>query len=56
MIAVLDAPSVLGLRPPSPGKVPGARRLPEALRANRLVERLQAGDAGRIDPPGHRGP
>ena len=51
MIAVLDAPSVLGLRPPSPGKVPGARRLPQALRANRLVERLQAGDAGRVDPP-----
>jgi arginase len=51
MIAVLDAPSVLGLRPPAPGRVPGARRLPEALRGNRLVERLQAGDAGRVDPP-----
>lgn len=51
MIAVLDAPSVLGLRPPAPGRVPGARRLPEALRGNRLVERLRAGDAGRVDPP-----
>jgi arginase len=51
VIAVLDAPSVLGLRPPAPGKVPGARRLPEALRANRLLERLAAGDAGRVDPP-----
>lgn len=51
MIAVLDAPSVLGLRPPAPGRVPGARRLPEALRANRLVERLQAADTGRVDPP-----
>jgi arginase len=51
VIAVLDAPSVLGLRPPAPGKVPGARRLPEALRANRLLERLGAGDAGRVDPP-----
>lgn len=50
-IAVLDAPSVLGLRPPAPGRVPGARRLPEALRGNRLVERLGAGDAGRVDPP-----
>jgi arginase len=50
-IAVLDAPSVLGLRPPAPGRVPGARRLPEALRANRLVERLGAADAGRVDPP-----
>jgi arginase len=50
-IAVLDAPSVLGLRPPAPGRVPGARRLPEALRGNRLVERLGAGDAGRVVPP-----
>jgi arginase len=50
-VAVLDAPSVLGLRPPAPGRVPGARRLPEALRGNRLVERLRAGDAGRVDPP-----
>jgi arginase len=50
-VAVLDAPSVLGLRPPAPGRVPGARRLPEALRANRLVERLRAADAGRVDPP-----
>jgi arginase len=51
MIAVLDAPSVLGLRPPAPGRVPGARRLPEALRGNRLVERLRAADAGRVVPP-----
>jgi arginase len=50
-VAVLDAPSVLGLRPPAPGRVPGARRLPEALRGNRLVERLRASDAGRVDPP-----
>jgi arginase len=50
-VAVLDAPSVLGLRPPAPGKVPGAWRLPEALRANRLVERLGAADAGRVVPP-----
>jgi arginase len=53
MIAVLDAPSVLGLRPPAPGRVPGARRLPEALRGNRLVERLQADDAGGVDPPAY---
>jgi arginase len=50
-VVVLDAPSVLGLRPPAPGRVPGARRLPEALRGNRLVERLHATDAGRVDPP-----
>jgi arginase len=51
VIAVLDAPSVLGLRPPALGRVPGVWRLPEALRANRLVERLRAADAGRVDPP-----
>jgi arginase len=51
VIAVLDAPSVLGLRPPAPGRVPGARRLPEALRAHRLVERLRASDAGLVEPP-----
>jgi arginase len=50
-IAVLDAPSVLGLRPPAPGRVPGARRLPEALRRHRLLERLGATDAGRVEPP-----
>jgi arginase len=51
VIAVLDAPSVLGLRPPAPGRVPGARRLPEALRGHRLVQRLGAADAGRVEPP-----
>jgi arginase len=53
-IAVLDAPSVLGLRPPAPGKVPGARRLPEALRRHSIVERLGAADAGRVEPPPYR--
>jgi arginase len=53
-IAVLDAPSVLGLRPPAPGKVPGARRLPEALRRHHLLERLDAADAGRVEPPPYR--
>ena len=51
VLAVLDAPSVLGLRPPAPGRVPGARRLPEALRGHRLLERLGAADAGRVEPP-----
>ena len=53
-IAVLDAPSVLGLRPPAPGKVPGARRLPEALRRHGLLDRLGAADAGRVEPPPYR--
>jgi arginase len=45
---------VLGLRPPAPGRVPGARRLPEALRRHRLLERLGAADAGRVEPPPYR--
>jgi arginase len=53
-IAVLDAPSVLGLRPPAPGRVPGCWRLPEALRRHGLVERLGAADAGRVEPPPYR--
>ncbi|HET6751891.1 MAG TPA: arginase family protein [Actinomycetes bacterium] len=53
-IAVLDAPSVLGLRPPAPGRVPGCWRLPEALRRHGLVERLHAADAGRVEPPPYR--
>jgi arginase len=51
VIAVLDAPSVLGLRPPAPGRLPGSRRLPDALRGQGLVERLGAADAGRVEPP-----
>ncbi|MBA2518484.1 MAG: arginase family protein [Chloroflexia bacterium] len=49
-LTVVDAPSNLGLRPSRPGKEPGVRRLAEALRANGLVERLQARDGGRVMP------
>jgi arginase len=52
-IAVLDAPSNLGLRPPGPGRVPGVARLPAALREHGLLPRLQAGDAGAIQPPAY---
>ncbi|TDD75811.1 arginase family protein [Actinomadura darangshiensis] len=51
MIAVLDAPSNLGLRPPREGHEPGVRRLARALRGHDIVGRLQAEDAGRVDPP-----
>ena len=47
-IAVLDAPSVLGLRPPAPGRVPGCWRLPEALRRHGLVERLHAAAGAEV--------
>ncbi len=42
--AVLEAPSILGLRPT------GVERLPEALRAAGLQESLRAADAGRVPP------
>lgn len=50
-LAVLDAPSNLGLRPPSPNRLPGVYKLPKALRAKGLVEKLNAKDAGEVAPP-----
>ncbi|MBI3334392.1 arginase family protein [Candidatus Pacearchaeota archaeon] len=44
-IAVLDAPSILGLQPT------GVEELPNALRREGLVSRLHAEDAGRVDAP-----
>lgn len=58
-IAVLDAPSNLGLRPPIPATVPGCAKAPGALRDHELLVRLGARDAGcltapRYDPSGWR--
>src|SRR5207237_10158969 len=50
-IAVLDAPSNLGLRPPTATSVPGCAKAPGALRDHRLVARLGARDAGCVTPP-----
>ncbi len=50
-IAVLDAPSNLGLRPPTAGAVPGCSKAPGALRDHGLVNRLGARDAGCHTPP-----
>ena len=50
-LAVLDAPSNLGLRPPSPTTVPGCAKAPGALRDHRLLARLDARDAGCLTPP-----
>jgi arginase len=50
-IAVLDAPSNLGLRPPTATSVPGCYKAPGALRDQRLVGRLKARDAGCLTPP-----
>ena len=50
-VAVLDAPSNLGLRPPAEGLVPGCYKLAGALRDQRLLPRLDARDAGVVVPP-----
>lgn len=50
-IAVLDAPTNLGLRPPTATSVPGCAKAPGALRDHRLVDRLSARDAGCLTPP-----
>jgi arginase len=46
-IALLSAPTNLGLRPPEPGGVPGASKAPEALRDAGLHRRLA--DSGAVD-------
>jgi arginase len=50
-IAVLDAPSNLGLRPPTPTSVPGCSKAPGALRDQGIVAKLDARDAGCHTPP-----
>ncbi|GGK19235.1 arginase [Pilimelia terevasa] len=50
-IAVLDAPSNLGLRPPTSTSVPGCAKAPGALRDHDLLGRLGARDAGCLTPP-----
>ena len=53
-LVVLDAPSNLGLRPPAPGREPGASKLAAALRGRDLLARLGAADAGSVAPPAYR--
>ncbi|MBO0869536.1 MAG: arginase family protein [Micromonosporaceae bacterium] len=50
-IAVLDAPTNLGLRPPTPSSTPGCAKAPGALRDHGLLGRLGARDAGCVTPP-----
>lgn len=52
-IAVLDAPSNLGLKPPSPGQEPGVKEMPAVLRAHGIMHRLGAEDAGSVVPPAY---
>lgn len=51
MLAVLDAPSNLGLRPPAPDVAPGCYKAPWALRDAGLLALLGASDAGAVVPP-----
>ncbi|ONI70784.1 arginase [Actinosynnema sp. ALI-1.44] len=50
-VAVLDAPSNLGLRMPAPGVVPGCYKMAGALRDQGLLNRIGARDAGYVVPP-----
>src|SRR3954464_6163945 len=50
-IAVLDAPSNLGLRPPTATSVPGVAKAPGARRDQGLLTKLHARDAGCLTPP-----
>lgn len=50
-IALLEAPSNLGLRPPAPSTVPGCAKAPGALRDAGLQRRVPARDAGHLVPP-----
>ena len=45
MLALISAPSNLGLRPPQPGSVPGTAKAPEALREAGLHARRAAAGA-----------
>ena len=47
MLALISAPSNLGLRPPQPGSVPGTAKAPEALREAGLHARLA--DTGAVN-------
>jgi arginase len=49
VLALISAPSNLGLRPPQPGAVPGTAKAPEALREAGLYTRFAA-DAGVVLP------
>jgi arginase len=53
-IAILGAPSAIGIRPYDDGSVRRLDLAPEALRAQGLVARLGASDSGDVLPPAYR--
>ena len=50
-IALLGAPSNIGIRPYDDGRLRGLDRAPAALRARGLAARLHADDVGDVVPP-----
>ena len=50
---LVESPSNLGLREPSPGKEPGVKRLPDWLRKQGLHEAIGFEDSIRIDSPSY---
>ncbi|TWH20974.1 hypothetical protein JD82_02825 [Prauserella rugosa] len=48
-VAVIAAPSNLGLRPPGPGRVPGCAKAPEALRRAAGLPAVDSPAAGGLD-------
>src|SRR5215211_6095097 len=52
-LALIEAPSNLGLAPPAPDKDPGARRMAPVLRDLGLRTVLGAVDAGEVVPPAY---
>jgi arginase len=53
-VAVIGAPSSIGIRPYDDGQVRHLNRSPEVLRERGLVERLHAVDMGDVVPPPYR--
>ena len=52
-LAVLEAPSNLGLEPPLPAVEPGVKYMAHVLREHGVLTRLQAEDAGVVVPPAY---
>jgi arginase len=52
-IAIVEAPSNLGLKPPSPGRVPGTARAPAALRRAGLHEFVSPTRVVRVEAPAY---
>ncbi len=53
-IALIEAPTNLGLKPPSAGKEPGVRRMPDALKAAGIMEALGLSNSIRVEAPPYR--